>query len=272
MIKNIGRYIAVISGLMGVLTFWGCGKEKSEPLPSYQGWEQYTYKHFVYHFLPTEFWGRNIDRFSNFNERYIQENCEFLAIEVPTDTIHYYIHTDSTLAAGALGKEIPYVTSNQIHWGRPVPLGVPIITYLIPKMNIRPTDFRVLNDGLITLRDYSGNDYHDQTGMLHNIGQYIPLDTMFNNEAYLRTNILYRRQESASLVAYITYTYGINRFKMLWQSAADYKKSIEELFRTDYAQFESDWEAFVMERFKGFTVQKDTLVGDSVVREVIEVK
>lgn len=270
--KNIGRMTAAIGGLLIVIMLVGCGKEKVESLPVYDGWQNYTYKHFVYHYGPGEFWGRNIDRFSNFNERYLQEDCEFLAIDVPTDTIHYYIHADSATAAATLGHEIPYVTSNQIHWGRPVALGVPIITYLIPKMNIRPTDFRVLYDGLVTLRDYSGNDYHDQTGMLHKIGQYIPLDSMFNNEAFLRRQILYRRQEAASLVAYITYTYGINRFKMLWQSAADYKKSIEELFQTDYEKFEEDWKTFVMERFKGFMIQKDTLVGDSVVREVIEVK
>jgi|GEM_PF-1281876 hypothetical protein len=270
--SHIGRLTAVVSGLLICVALLGCGKKKDEPLPVYEGWEKYTYRHFVYHYERGEYWGRNIDRFANFNERYLLENCEFLAIDIPTDTIHYYIHMDSANAAALLGHEIPYVTSNQIHWGRPVPLGVPIIAYLIPKMKLRATDFRVLHDGLIALRDYSGHDYHDLTGMLHKIGQYIPLDSMFNNEAFLRRHILYRRQEAASLVAYITYTYGINRFKMLWQSAADYKKSIEELFRTDFSKFEADWETFVKERFTGFTIQKDTLIDDSVVREVIEVK
>ncbi len=270
--KIIGGLAMVAMVLTICVGIFGCGGKKAEPLPQYEGWEQYTYKHFIFHYDPAEYWGRNIDRFADFNERYLKEDCEFLAIDVPTDTINYYIHSDSAYAAKQIGHEIPYVVSNQIHWGRPVPFGVPIIMYLIPKMNLRPTDFRVLRDGLIRLRDYSGNDYHDLTGMLHKIGQYIPLDTMFNNEAYLRTSIIYRRQEAASLVAYMTYTYGINRFKMLWQSAADYKKSVEEIFRTDFDQFEKDWETFVMDRYTGFKMQKDTVVGDSVVHQVIDVK
>ncbi len=242
--------------ILSVMVFNGCQDKKPERPPHYEGWQIYSYKHFIYHFPPDNFWGRNIDRFSTAYERYLQEDCEFLAMEMPEDTIHFYIHTDPRSGKELTGRELPYHTDNQIHWGRRTPFGLELARYLIDKMDMRMTDYQVLYDGLATLLDYSNSDYHHQTISLVEIGQYIPLDTLIDNEAYGRTNQRHREWEAASLTAFIKYNFGINRFKILWQSTSSFEQSVRDLFEVDMAAFENNWNEFARQYFQGIDIQE----------------
>ncbi|MFH2034810.1 MAG: hypothetical protein ABIJ45_00265 [Candidatus Zixiibacteriota bacterium] len=239
----------------------GCTAEKKETLPQYEGWGTYTYRHFIYHFPENSYWARNMDKFSAGYEKYLAEDCEFLAIDMPTDTIHFYIHNNPEDGKKLTGRDLPFHTDNQIHWERQSPFGLELAKFLIDKMDIRKTDYQVLYDGLATLRDYSGRDFHHNTAAYLEIGRFIPLDTLIDNNAYARANKNQREGEAASLVAFITYNWGINRFKMLWQSTNTFEQSTRELFEYDLKTFEDKWLEFAMARFQGIT--KDTVYQDS---------
>jgi len=251
----VGIFITII--LFGLFfIFAGCSEEEAEKLPDYPGWLTYSYKHFVFHYPEDCFWGERMEDFSNAYERYLTENCEFLAIEIPADTIHFYIHNTPDEGKKATGRDVPYHTKNQIHWGRRTPFGLELARFLIDKMGIRKTDFDFLYDGLAALRDYSGQNYHHNTAALLELKKTIPLDTLINNESYVRAHEFRRVDEAASLVAYITYNYGINRFKMLWQSTASFEQSVKELFEMDLKSFEDDWLKFAMLHFEGFETRE----------------
>ncbi|UCD18582.1 MAG: hypothetical protein JSV44_06675 [Candidatus Zixiibacteriota bacterium] len=241
----------------------GCGEKKVEPPRQYSGWQKYSYKHFVYHFPADSYWGKNIERLSSAYERYLSEMCSFLAIEIPKDTIHFYIHDNPSSGKELTGHDPPYVTDNQIHWGRRSAFGVPLAMFLVNKMRIRMTDFQVLYDGLITLLDYSQSDYHHLTSSLFEIERYIPLDTLIDNESFARAGEKYRSWEAASMVAYIAYTYGINRFKMLWQSTASFDRSVQELFGADQETFEKEWHEFALQYYKGINIRTDVVPPDT---------
>jgi len=261
--NRIYCYMPILIITSVIICFSGCEEKKPELPPKYEGWESYSYKHFVYHFHPDNFWGRNIDRFSTAFERYLEEDCEFLAMEIPTDTIHFYIHTDMNSGVELTGRDLPYHTDNQIHWGRQSPFGLELARYLINKIDMRMTDYKVLYDGLATLLDYSNKDYHRQTASLTELKRYIPLDTLIDNDAYGRANERERVWEAASLVAYIKYHYGINRFKLLWQSTSSFEQSVQDLFQVDMLTFEKEWNEFTRQYFDGLNIQ------DIPVKEVL---
>ncbi len=248
--------IAISIFIIAAVIFSGCAKKKAAPPPEYPGWEQYSYKHFIFHYPAGSYWGRKIDEFSDAYERFLTEDCDFLAIEIPKDTINFYIHNDPEDGKKLTGRTLPYFEGNQIHWDRRTPFGFELACYLIDKMNIRMTDFRVLYDGLATLLDYSGNDYHHLTYSMVETKQFIPLDSLVNNESYSRADSLQRNWEAASLVAFITYNFGINRLKMLWQSTATFDKSIKELFGVDMNKFQEGWLRFAKKSFEGIDIKE----------------
>ncbi|UCD95399.1 MAG: hypothetical protein JSU69_04950, partial [Candidatus Zixiibacteriota bacterium] len=224
-------------------------------------------------------------------ERYLQENCEFLGIEIPEetiikfdtvligdsmivqpvdtiyvfDTIHFYIHNNSRDGKRLTGRDLPFHTQRQIHWDRVPPFGLALARFLIDKMQIRRTDYDFLYDGLATLRDYSGENYHHKTMARVELKRFIPLDSLIDNESYARQHERHRVEEAASLVAYITYNFGINRFKMLWQSAASFERSVKELFNMDLAAFEDNWLAFAQLHYEG--IREKTVITDTLTLE-----
>jgi hypothetical protein len=255
--------------MMAAAWFSGCAStEKKTEIPQYKGWEKYSYGHFVYHYPEGHYWGRNVDRLATAFERYLAENCEFLAMEIPPDTIHFFMHKSWEKGRELTGRDLPFHIDNQIHWGRNTPFGLQLARYLIDRWGIRRTDFDFLYDGLASLRDYSGLDYHHQTAALLQMKKYIPLDSLCNNETYARLKqpventpklgdstavdpmiSSYCRWQAASFVAFITYNYGINRFKILWQSNTSFERAIKEIFDMDMRTFEDKWLAFAMLRY-----------------------
>ena len=256
------KRLLIITVLLGLsLTISGCSMEKKEKIPQYEGWKTYTYRHFVFYYPADSYWGKKMDSFSSAYERYLQEDCGFLGIDLPVDTIHFYIHAGGEEGRKLTGRDLPFHTKHQIHWDRMPPFGLELAKFLIDRMGIRETDYSVLYDGLAVLRDYSGEDYHHNASALIEMREYIPLDTLVNNESYARQNKHYREWEAASLVAFITFNYGINRFKMLWQSTASFDKSVKDLFSIDMKTFEEKWLEFAKQYFKG--IQKEVIYQDS---------
>ncbi len=264
MTKSRNLAITVSTALVATILmvmFIGCGGEKTETAPQYEGWGKYSYKHFVFHYPEGSYWGRNIDRLSGAYERYLQEDCAFLAMAFPKDTIHFYIHNNDVELAQLTGHSGPYHTQNQIHWNRVPPFGTPLAEYLVDNMGLRRTDYDFLRDGLVALRDYSGSDYHHNAASLIELKQFIPLDSLINNESYARQESRPRQWEAASLVGYLTYNFGINRFKMLWQTTASFDKAVQELFDMDMKTLEEQWLGFAQARYKG--IHKETIYQDS---------
>jgi hypothetical protein len=252
--RRLGVYV-LISAFVMVIGSAGCSKKSGDEIPQYEGWEKYSYKHFVFHYPKGNYWGRNMGTFSNAYERYLAEDCEFMAMEIPADTIHFFIYNSIDEGEKLTGRKLPFHTRNQIHWGRVTAFGLELARFLVDRWDIRRTDFDVLYDGLTYLRDYSGLDYHHCTAALVEMGKYIPLDSLVDNKSYARQNEIYRTQEAASLVAFLTYNYGINRFKMLWQSAASFEKSVQELFEMDLPTFEDTWLRFARQYYQGVNVR-----------------
>jgi hypothetical protein len=249
-------FLILATAMALIAVFSGCAKKKTAEIPKYQGWLSYSYKHFVFHYPADSFWGKKMNEFSDAYERFLTEDCDFLAMEIPRDTINFYIHNSPEEGQKLTGHIMPFHTANEVHWDRRTPFGLELARYLIDKMDIRMTDFRVLRDGLPVLLDYSGNDYHHNTYALVESKQFIPLDSLINNESYGRADSVNREWEAASLVAFITYNFGINRLKMLWQSTATFEKSIKELFGVDLKKFEQGWLIFAKKSFQGISVEE----------------
>jgi len=249
------RWVRFLTLLLTAAFILGCQGEQTEEVPVYDGWKTFGHGHFVFHFPEGNYWGKEIESLANAFERYLHENCDFLGIEIPVDTIHFYIYDTEQQAEQLTGRQLPFHTDRTIHWDGPPYYGRELARFLIDKWGVRRTDFDFLYDGLATLRDYSSINYHHLTTAYIEMEKYIPLDTLIDNAAYARQKKVERQSEAASLVAFLTYHFGINRFKMLWQSTGTFEEAIRELYDMDLATLEERWLEFAAKFFEGIEMK-----------------
>jgi hypothetical protein len=265
--KIYGRVLNVL--LLLIIALAGCsgdgGKESAESgkttLPHYHNWTTYTYRNFIYHYAADAYWRKDMPSLTDAFERVLIDDCGFLGIPLPEEEIHVFIYADPTEAEDLIDKELPYVVDNQIHWERmTTPYGRGVMMYILDNWELGKPVYQFLYDGLVTLRDYSKRNYHIWTGRFIDEGRYIPVDTLMNAESYNRRQVQIREWEAASLVAFITLNYGVDRFKILWQSEGDIDDISKELFGMDIKSFELYWNEYALTQF--YEAQKaDTTEG-----------
>ncbi len=257
MYKKVLLTISLAILILIPLIITGCsGEEKTEEntenqLPEYPNWTTYTYRSFVYHFRRDASWRDKMDQLSGAFENALKQDCGFFNKPAPAEPIHVFIYNTPDEAKTLIGKPLPYVTDNQIHWERiTVAYGAGIMMYLLEYWGMDDPKYIFMKEGMIALRDYSRRDYHEQTGRFINEGFYLPLDTLINNDVYLQHESQLRSWEAASLVAFMTLNFGVDNFLKIWDSDKPFAESIREYARIDLHQFEHLWNQYAIQEYQ----------------------
>jgi hypothetical protein len=239
-----------------------CGKEESKTEDFvYEGWSDYTYGHFQYHYSPGSRYANEMNNLATHYERFLKELCEMLSVPIPEEKIEFYIYMPGREAKDITGRDTPFSNDTEIHWSGKYPYGYELAKFLLRKKGIEPGKFHAISDGVPHVLDFSGINYHDKMNRLVNSNQNVGLLDLGNNEVYDTLMFAIKRTESASLAGFIMYNYGIDRLLMLWQSKTDWKESIETIFQLSVDVFEKGWLEFALayaDDPEG-TVENDTL-------------
>jgi len=239
-IRYTGAFLLALIFCVFILV--SCGKDKPKIDPSgYDGWQDYSYGHFNFHFSPDSRWLKDKEELAEGYERFLKELCEVLEMPVPEDIIDLYVYTPGMEAYEITGRDIPFSTENEIHWGGRTPYGYQLAKFLLEKKGIGPGRFHVLNEGIPHVLDYSGINYYDKLNRINNSGMFIGVVELGNNAGFDSLDYHILRSESASLCGYIMYNYGIDRLFMLWKSSIGWQRSIETIFQLPVDEFEKSW-------------------------------
>lgn len=223
--------------------------------PQYDGWIADTTVHFIMHYPGDVVWLDQTAEISAFFERMLKEDCFYLSLPLPESTIHVYTYNSPNQAAELTGREVPFIVAHQIHWDKVLtPIGAGLMMYLIENSGRGKPGFDFLYDGLLTLRDYSKNNYHHLTGVLIQMELYIPLDSLGDNEAYRRQDDRSRSHEAASLVAFLTYVYGVEVLPAIWTAGTSLREVVTTTLESDFDTLEETWKKFALERCRGAVV------------------
>ena len=245
--KWVGFAVATLLGLMVLLTFSSCGGGGPKVDPAkYRDWSKSQTARFNFYFSPTSTWKDTIKvaDLTNGYERFLKEICAILEMPIPDGKIDMYIYASDRELKEMTGGDGQFSTENAIHWGGLYPYGYQLTKFLLEKKGIKPGQFRVMNEGVPNLLDYSGFNYHDKTNRLVNSKKLVPLAELGDNARFDSLGFTLRRAEAASFCGFIMYNYGLDRLFMLWQSSVDWKKSVETIFQMPLDEFEKAWLAF----------------------------
>ncbi len=245
-IKQAGILLIVL--LIGLFLVNSCGKDEPETAAvDYEGWTKYSYGHFIIQLAPTSRFLGDKAALARAYERFLTEICDMLEMPVPEDKIYLYVYGSRGDAMNMTDIDAPYSNDSAIHWEGYYPYGYQLTKFLLAKRGLAGGRYKVLNEGIAYLLDFSGANYHDRTNRMYNSGQFVGVIRLGDNMAFDTLKAPVRRNESASLVGFIMFSYGLDRLFMLNSSLATWKESIETLFQMEVDVFEKSWLDFARE-------------------------
>jgi hypothetical protein len=181
-----------------------------------------------------------------------QFDCQVLNWTAP-EPVEFYCYQDiPTLTAYTTSQE-PFVLGNRIYYGYGPSFGRPFAEFVIARVPGGPSQFDFMKEGLPFLLDYSGRNYHHATNNFLSEGTIDPLASLMDNGSYQSLRAVPRQIESASLVAYIMWEWGYEKFLKIYHSKADFSVALKEATGLTVDQLENQWHLFLPEH----TVEKE---------------
>ena len=167
--------------------------------------------------------------------------CRFLEINKPQETIVVLYYTGPGQAREITGMNRSFVLGDTLHHWPPNNLGLPIIKYLIPKWQDIEPRHKFLRNGLVTLLNNPGNNYHKRTLHSYNDNTFWPLRELAVDSAL---NGYSERRESAmaaSFVDFVAYRYGVEKLAELYRSEDEFGATVEKTFGVSTEDLQTLW-------------------------------
>jgi hypothetical protein len=126
----------------------------------------------------------------------------------PPEKIYMMMFPDKFEAERLLGRELPFASGDTVFYEIFAPLGQGIAELMLNRAAPGGCKFDFVNEGIPTLLDFSGVDYHERAIELFEDGKGYPMSELVDNEAYAKMPRDIRRQQAASFLGFLSYVYG----------------------------------------------------------------
>lgn len=181
-----------------------------------------------------------------------QFDCQVLNWTKP-EPVEFYCYQDIPTLTLYTTSEEPFVLGNRIYYGYGPSFGRPFAEFVISKIPGGPTQFDFMKEGLPFLLDYSGRNYHHATNNFLTEGSIDPLSSLVANSEYQSLRAVPRQIESASLIAYLMWEFGNEKFMQVYLSKKSFAVALNEATGLSLEQLEKQWHLFLPEH----TVEKE---------------
>jgi hypothetical protein len=186
--------------------------------------------------------------------------CDFLTMLPPRETLVVYYYTGLFHGRAVTGKEWTFATDSAIHFWLPGYLGPSLVEYVAERWVPTGTRHRFLKEGLMTLFDFSGQNYYQFMDNFFKTDSLIPLSQLAVDTA---TNVYTERwqsAEAATFVDFVVYTWDSEGLRVLWQNQDPFEKAVPKLFNITVDEMQEMWLEFVRKTNAG-TLDADTASG-----------
>ncbi len=171
----------------------------------------------------------------------IQEVSTLLDIPFPEDTMYFVFFTGYGQGRELTSHQYPYSSGDTVYFWLPSFIGPPLMEWLLPKWETRPSRHEFLRHGIITLLDYSSQNYHKTTLDMIKNDKFIPLA-----ELAVDTNINYLEEreqsaEAASFVDFLLVAGNINIFRRLYDLDLPFEKAVDRIWHVPVDSLQAAW-------------------------------
>jgi hypothetical protein len=216
---------------------------------TFNGWKAVVYQNVRVMCPPTHAHAGQLDQMAQAIDMAMIHDCQFLRMNMPRDTLVVMYYTGPGQGKEVTGMNHSFALNDTLHHWPPNHLGTPIMKYLIPKWQPGPPGSHFLRNGLLTLLDNSGENYHERTVNNHRRGTLEHLSELAVNP-YLEFDEECRQSAmAASFVDFVVFNFGVETFKRLWDSDGDFETAVNEEFNITVDSLHTLWVTMLEEVF-----------------------
>jgi hypothetical protein len=200
----------------------GCGKDKETTEDTdvssagertevsreyYAGWLRHSSRVFELRYPQNEELHSRIDGIGQKLDTIVAFNAMYFG-QRPPEKIFLMMFPNKFEAEEVLGREVPFVSGDTIFYEMFAPLGTGVTDLMLHLVNPDGSKFAFVNEGLPTLLDFSGEDYHERAIDLVESGEAFPMADIVENDLYARMPEQSRKEQAASFLGFLSYNYG----------------------------------------------------------------
>lgn len=232
-----------------LLIMIGCSESEKKEVESsdkiadikYKDWKSYSYNNLVLHYPQDYPLSDSIYSFATKYQTTIRNDCQFLRIQIPSDTVNIFLYNSIYQGKEMTGEIFPFVEGDRIHYWTGFEFGPTVMMYLIKDWSTYETKHEFIYHGILRVLDASGRNYHKITFDYIDSNKFIPLHQLAEDKKIDVNLELNRSGEAASFVDFIVYRYGIDALKALYESQMPFDSTVSGVFKMSVDSLESEW-------------------------------
>ena len=241
--------------LLVIVMIAGCGAEKQEEQTlRYQtptGWLTYTYENIKILYPPGHLHAASMHDFAVWYNWALRQDCQFLQIRIPVDTLVVFYYTGHGQGNEMTGRYYPWADSNVIHFWLPSHKGPTLMQFLLPYWLDKEPQYQFLKHGMISLLDYSRNNYHELTWNYYQHDSLIPLVELARDTAIDSNKERYQSALSASFVDFLVIHYTMEGLRLMYRAETDWDMASQGILHAPSDTLQARWMTFVEQVVKG---------------------
>lgn len=165
----------------------------------------------------------------------------------PPETVYMMIFDNQFEAEELLGRQVPFISNDTIFYEIFSPLGAPIAELMMKRVAPEGSKYEFVNEGFPTLLDFSGENYHQNVLYQVENGTAYDIDSLVNNDFYLRQPFQQRREQAASFLGFLTKNYGSAPLLGLLKQDLSVNGILMMATKKSFAVLAAEWKATLPE-------------------------
>jgi len=159
--------------------------------------------------------------------------------------VEFYCFKDIETLEKYTSQKEPFWLGNKFYYGYGPAMGPHISVYATQNLPQGTSKFAFIQDGLISLFDYSGRNYHHTSNVEREKGELTSIIEIGNNKRYNELNKVKKVVEAASICGFLLYEYGSEKFMQIYTSEKNITDTFQEVLGVSIDEVEKGWREFL---------------------------
>ncbi len=216
----------------------------------YDSWSTAQYKNIKIIFPEGHPFTEKMQDYAQIYKTVLRRDFQFFRLPEPTDSITIFYYTGFGQGQDLANSEFPTVRGDSIYYWPGNRLGITAAMYALKQWTKIDSQYKFLYHGILRLLDASGRNYHVTTLSFIDSTKFIYLQDLIKDTRVNYNAEAYQSAEAASFIDYFIYKYGIDNFKLLYESPREFEPTIQTICNINLDTLEKDWLRVIRQAMK----------------------
>ncbi len=211
-------------------------------------WESVRGNLVTYYFEPTDSMRQFAQPMLSSVEQVYTFVAQFLGYATP-EPIEFFCYQNPAVLQQYSNRPEAFYIGNKIYfgWAPNTSFGQAVTEFVLSKLPEGESKFAFMRAGIPLLLDFTGRNYHHATHNFLIDGTLVPIDSLLDNEAFLRQHATKTAIEAASFCGFLSYELSPQQLMMVFNSDEDIDSALRKATGADRDELYSRWKSFLPE-------------------------